>query len=633
MKLFKMLLVGFILSNGISFAQVSDEFNETTLNPMWRFVNPLGDCSYNLTGEELQLNVASGATHDLYKGTTDAVRMLQTIANEDFYFEVKFNNKPSGASTFQGVVVQQDHDTFIRFDIVALNDSPFIIVVGIDGESIIDNNNTTLDDYPQYFRVQRVGDDWTFKYSFDGSDWVIFDTRTQAMNITEIGLTTGNAHDNPAYTGKADYFRKVEGTTTIMLEAENYDYNENPHVWRVLEDPEASGGKVLANITGAAKTKEAVGWKIETTSLTDTIYYVWYYGNLTLNTIEAPYMRHYVNLDGDTTTNGSTWPFEYFNNIASQEEDVAGDPAMYWYQNHAGGGEHDSIVIQPGGHMFYLRQRDVARFNFDKIKITNDLTWKPEVTYEWEAENWPIVEPLEKVAEIGASGDAVVATKAGSGMIGSVDILRGNLDVGIRNGRVSNDDVYLWMLVNLPSEDANSYWIGMGDEGIIPPSWEGAVTSGYEWRQLTDESGVVKSLHVITNDFNKFHTLRIKQQEEGTKIDKYLITNNPDYVPTIVGVEEEPNSGNIPMDFSVSQNYPNPFNPSTMINYTIPKVSNVTLSVYNTLGQKVAELVNEEQSAGNYIVNFNASNLSSGIYFYTVKADNFVSTKKMILIK
>ena len=70
-----------------------------------------------------------------------------------------------------------------------------------------------------------------------------------------------------------------------------------------------------------------------------------------------------------------------------------------------------------------------------------------------------------------------------------------------------------------------------------------------------------------------------------------------------------------------------------MINYSIPKVSNVTLSVYNTLGQKVAELVNEEQSAGNYIVNFNASNLSSGIYFYTVKADNFVSTKKMILIK
>lgn len=99
-----------------------------------------------------------------------------------------------------------------------------------------------------------------------------------------------------------------------------------------------------------------------------------------------------------------------------------------------------------------------------------------------------------------------------------------------------------------------------------------------------------------------------------------------------IGVEEEPN-GSVPSTFSLAQNYPNPFNPSTVIRYSIPQAAFVTLKVYNTLGQEVASLVNAEQAAKTYEVSFDASKLSSGIYFYTVKAGNFVSTKKMMLIK
>ena len=84
----------------------------------------------------------------------------------------------------------------------------------------------------------------------------------------------------------------------------------------------------------------------------------------------------------------------------------------------------------------------------------------------------------------------------------------------------------------------------------------------------------------------------------------------------------------LPEEFNLRQNYPNPFNPTTKINYSIPKTSNVELKVFDILGREVAELVNEEKPAGNYTVNFNASKLSSGIYFYQIKTNNYSQTRK-----
>jgi len=88
-----------------------------------------------------------------------------------------------------------------------------------------------------------------------------------------------------------------------------------------------------------------------------------------------------------------------------------------------------------------------------------------------------------------------------------------------------------------------------------------------------------------------------------------------------------------PANFKLEQNYPNPFNPSTVIRYSIPQNSNVSLKIYNSLGQLVTELVNEEQNAGTYNVTFNAGNLTSGIYFYRLTAGNFTQTNKLILMK
>lgn len=90
----------------------------------------------------------------------------------------------------------------------------------------------------------------------------------------------------------------------------------------------------------------------------------------------------------------------------------------------------------------------------------------------------------------------------------------------------------------------------------------------------------------------------------------------------------------VPGDFSLYQNFLNPFNPTTSIRFDIKKSANVTLKVYNSQGQEVATLINNEVvSAGTQEVTFGANNLSSGIYFYTLSAGDFRETKKMMLIK
>ena len=100
---------------------------------------------------------------------------------------------------------------------------------------------------------------------------------------------------------------------------------------------------------------------------------------------------------------------------------------------------------------------------------------------------------------------------------------------------------------------------------------------------------------------------------------------------TATGVED--NSTGIPTTFELSQNYPNPFNPSTVIKYQIPQNSFVNINVYDVLGNQVRTLVREDKAAGSYSVKFDASNIPSGVYFYTIQAGAFSQTKKMILMK
>jgi hypothetical protein len=160
------------------------------------------------------------------------------------------------------------------------------------------------------------------------------------------------------------------------------------------------------------------------------------------------------------------------------------------------------------------------------------------------------------------------------------------------------------------------------------------------WIIKTDENGDTvwtKTLGGSNEDFGE----SIQQTIEGGYIiagitnsigagenDAWLIKLEADSPSEVI------NGGKIiPSSFSLSQNYPNPFNPATTINYQIPELSFVTLKAYDVLGNEIVLLVNDEKQVGSYEVEFDARTLPSGIYFYQLKAQNFVETKKMVLLR
>jgi hypothetical protein len=127
------------------------------------------------------------------------------------------------------------------------------------------------------------------------------------------------------------------------------------------------------------------------------------------------------------------------------------------------------------------------------------------------------------------------------------------------------------------------------------------------------------------------HSIVITQLPSGYAQGKIYIDDlQTDIITDLTRVKEPLTAAH----FQLYQNYPNPFNPLTFIRYQIPKASLVKLDIYNMLGQKIETLVNKKQAAGEYQVIFNAKNLASGIYFYTLKTQSgFRQSRKFLLVK
>jgi hypothetical protein len=181
-------------------------------------------------------------------------------------------------------------------------------------------------------------------------------------------------------------------------------------------------------------------------------------------------------------------------------------------------------------------------------------------------------------------------------------------------GQLWTDSVWMDQWKDYYEYDSNNNMI----EEIGIYSWD-----GIEWESSAKFSNDYDANNYITEtirqDWDAWDSLKwvnvhkwIYEYEEITDIDEKEIRVN---------------------NFALSQNYPNPFNPTTKIRYSIPNQGFVTLKVFDVLGREIATLVNKEQPVGNYEVEFDASSLTSGIYFYRIQAGEFVETKKMVLMK
>lgn len=204
---------------------------------------------------------------------------------------------------------------------------------------------------------------------------------------------------------------------------------------------------------------------------------------------------------------------------------------------------------------------------------------------------------------IGVSENAVIASCYGGGVYVSTDN-------GSNWQKSPLQQNYIYSLV---TDKSNKVFASSWTSGVFVTTDEGA-----SWQQLGMSGFGVSSMVTSPNKDDLF---------AGTKEGKIFKIS---FRPTSIDEEEA-----LPTEFNLLQNYPNPFNPETIITYQLPVASRVTLKLYDILGREVITLVNESQNAGTHRVKFNAvtERLASGVYFYRIIAGNYISTKKMMLLK
>ena len=169
--------------------------------------------------------------------------------------------------------------------------------------------------------------------------------------------------------------------------------------------------------------------------------------------------------------------------------------------------------------------------------------------------------------------------------------------------------------------------------GLAPP-----INIG-EWQTITIDTSTLSSFTYIHLIFENQRSDSAQEVSYKILIDNLRLVYEDTTIvldsfgdSIIVNVKNDYLS-DIPSSFYLYQNYPNPFNPSTIIRFSIPEESSVTLKVFNTLGEEITTLINENIIAGNYEVEFKRTALPSGVYFYRLQAGNFFETKKMIFMK
>lgn len=191
-------------------------------------------------------------------------------------------------------------------------------------------------------------------------------------------------------------------------------------------------------------------------------------------------------------------------------------------------------------------------------------------------------------------------------------------DDGTNGDQVAGDSIFSRIVLTSPDS------LGIGTKGQVGQVFKFGIRGG------DNEGGA--------GGFGNNHLENIVDAGSAFTLVSQFGSINPAYYDAWDYDNRQPSTGvievgGLPESFSISQNYPNPFNPTTKIDYSLPHAADVSLIVYNLIGQQVAVLVQASQNAGNYRATFDASALSSGIYFFKISAGKFVSTKKMVLMK
>lgn len=281
-------------------------------------------------------------------------------------------------------------------------------------------------------------------------------------------------------------------------------------------------------------------------------------------------------------------------------------------------------AVANGYGLYFNSTRDTAIGNSFPIIYWNSAT------NTWEAISSRAIDTISAISSyyptnaIGQSYPSIATSDDGSVVYviwtGPQLNAQGGLDTA-SNG-AATPAMYYWRdLYHAFSTNGGSSWVYGGKF----PGMSNTVSETY--------GTVAQHLEKVSATKYRAHIVYLADLTTGVGPFDNVLTDNPIVYTTfdidVVSADNTP----VVNSFELGQNYPNPFNPSTRITYSVAERTNVSIKVFDMLGKEVATLVNEVKDAGSYDVNFNASNLSSGMYVYTITAGNFTASKKMMLMK
>ncbi len=233
-------------------------------------------------------------------------------------------------------------------------------------------------------------------------------------------------------------------------------------------------------------------------------------------------------------------------------------------------------------------------------------------------------------------------------------ITAASTDADSKFGFVFKDCIISYDSVGFDGNTVSKIYLGRAWQAeprtVFMNTYEPDVIDSLGWNQQPINSGIVPAVYGVYQGYGPGynevgHAQGIGSILNSTEAADYTLENifsknsNPgfgfDWIPInpITSVDEDFSSTQIPETFQLYQNFPNPFNPTTKIRFELPQQSDVKLKVFDILGREVATLLNGKKAAGRYDVDFNASNFATGVYIYQLVAGDFITTKKMILLK
>ena len=261
---------------------------------------------------------------------------------------------------------------------------------------------------------------------------------------------------------------------------------------------------------------------------------------------------------------------------------------------------------------------------------------------------------IEYTDNAGFSGAAAMVSDPDDGSFISSDITTTSPELEFDIDITTTGDYHLWVRMWAVNSSGNSVHVGMNGE--IDAQSKGIQTQSIgSWVWVRLQRGATPLTYNVASA--GINTFNLWMREDGTVIDKVLITTDGAFEPTGEGPAESPQataakSGvggfdmlsigetiqDVPEEFALEANYPNPFNPTTTIQFALPEAASVTLEVFDAMGRRVATLVNRQMAAGRYQADWNGRNdagssVASGMYLYRIKAGNFVQSHTMLLMK